>query len=71
MKTELPAEIQKWIEEHPAAAIIGMVLIGVIAMGPAKKGVDVAGLKERRNGAWRGPGSFGRAPFGTQVSHRR
>jgi hypothetical protein len=28
-------------------------------------------LSSRMAGPWRGPGSFGKAPFGPQVGHRR
>lgn len=71
MKKDLPPEIQKLIDEHPGVVVIGMVLAGLFVFGPSKPGVDVPGLRERRNGAWRGKGSFGRAPFGKQSAHRR
>lgn len=71
MKKDLPPEIQKIIDEHPAAVIVGMALMGMMLMAPTKKGVDVPGLKGRRNSAWRGKGSFGKAPFGKQVGHRK
>lgn len=63
-------EIQKLLDENPAAVMIGIVLIGAFLTQPTKKGPDVPGLKERRNSAWRGKGSFGKAPFGKQKGHR-
>ena len=66
----LPPEIQKIIDEQPAAVVVGMVLLGMMLMDAPKKGT-VAGLGGRRNGAWRGKGSFGKAPFGKQMGHKR
>lgn len=71
MKPKLPPEVQKIMDEHPAAVIVGMVLMGVLLMPPSRKGTTVPGLGGRRNGAWRGKGSFGKQPFGKQVGHRR
>lgn len=70
-KKALPPEIQELIDKNPGIAVAGMVLMGLLLMRPSKPGVDVPGLRERRNGAWRGRGSFGHAPFGRQVGHRR
>jgi hypothetical protein len=71
MNPKLPPEIQKLIDENPGVVVIGMVLMGVLLMQPSKKGTTVPGLGGRRNGAWRGKGSFGKRPFGKQVGHRR
>lgn len=71
MKKDLPPEIQKIIDDHPTAVIVGMLLMGALLMRPTKKGVAVPGLGGRRNGAWRGKGSFGHAPFGKQIGHRK
>lgn len=65
------AAVEALIKEHPALPVIAMALAGHLLMQPSKPGPDVPGLRERRNGAWRGKGSFGKAPFGTQVTHRR
>jgi hypothetical protein len=70
-KEPLPPEIKELLGKNPTLAVMGMIILGVLLMKPSKPGVDVPGLKERRNGAWRGRGSFGHAPFGRQVGHRR
>ncbi len=50
---------------------IGLMAAGLLLMTtPGKKRPDVPGLRERRNAAWRGPGSYGSSPFGSQVTHR-
>lgn len=74
MKDKLPPEIQKLLDEQPQAVMIGMVLMGAILLGygpKPKKGVTVPELGGRRNGPWRGKGSYGKAPFGKQVGHKR
>ncbi len=54
------------------AIMIGMCLVSLVLLQePGPKRPDVPGLGERRNSAWRGPGSSGKAPFGPQVGHRR
>lgn len=71
MKNDLPPEIEKLIKEQPAAVMVGMLLMGVLLMQPSRKGTTVPGLGGRRNGAWRGKGSFGKAPFGKQIGHKK
>lgn len=62
-------------EQQKMAAIVigGVVLYSLAARGnvPPKWAKDCPPVNPRTNGAWRGKGSFGHAPFGTQVSHRR
>lgn len=70
-ENKLPPEIQKLIDEHPQIFIMGTILIGAMLCSPQKPRAAVPELGGRRNNAWRGPGSFGHAPFGSQVSHRR
>lgn len=54
------------------AMMIGMCLVSLaLLQGSGPQRPDVPGLGGRRNSAWRGPGSFGKAPFGPQVGHRR
>lgn len=72
MKKDLSPDIQKLIDENPIAVMVGMALMGIVLMTPTKKkGTTVPELGGRRNAAWRGKGSFGKAPFGKQVGHRR
>jgi hypothetical protein len=71
VKKKLSPEIQKLIDENPGIVVIGMVLMGVLLMQPSKRGVTVPELGGRRNGAWRGKGSFGKQPFGKQIGHKR
>ena len=70
-KEPLPPEIKELVDKHPVAVAVGLVVMGILLMRPSKSKVDVPGLRERRNGAWRGRGSFGHAPFGRQMGHRR
>jgi len=70
-KPKLPPEIQKLIDEQPAAVLIGMILMGTMLFTPTKERKGVPGLGGRRNAAWRGKGSYGKAPFGKQVGHKR
>lgn len=64
------AEALDFLGKNPAF----MVLTGLVALSfltsPGKPRPDVPGLHGRRNAAWRGKGSYGKAPFGPQVSHR-
>jgi len=69
-KVDLPPEVQKLMDEHPVLVITGLLVLCSLMSGPRKR-VDVPGLGERTNAAWRGPGSYGHAPFGSQISHRR
>lgn len=72
-KTDLPPEIQKLIDENPVLMVVtGLVVLSALT-NPSQsgRGPEVPGLGGRRNAAWRGKGSFGRAPFGSQISHRR
>ncbi len=68
-KPDLPPEIQKLLDEQPVLVITGLLVLYSM-MGGRQPRVDVPGLGGRRNGAWRGPGSYGHAPFGSQVKHR-
>lgn len=65
-------ELEKLFKDHPVA-VIGMCLLGYIVLQQpsGKKRPDVPGLYGPTNSAWRGPGSFGKAPFGKQIGHRR
>ena len=71
MKPKLPPEIEKIIKEHPAVVMMGLLLMEALLMNPSKEKSTVPGLGGRRNGPWRGRGSFGHAPFGKQVGHKR
>ena len=65
-------DIQQFLEKNPVAVGIGLAAVGLLVLTtPGKKRPDVPGLGGRRNSAWRGKGSFGSAPFGTQIGHRR
>lgn len=70
-KKNLPPEIQELIDKNPAAVLIGMVLMGMILFTPTKERKGIPGLGGRRNAAWRGKGSYGKAPFGKQIGHKR
>ena len=60
------------LEQPTVPHLIVVTFYRVVLLGtPAPERPDVPGLYERRNSAWRGRGSFGKAPFGTQVTHRR
>jgi hypothetical protein len=66
--------IEKRIEDllKDPVVVVGLCAAALVLLqSPASKRPDVPGLHERRNSAWRGRGSFGKAPFGTQVTHRR
>ena len=73
---ELPPELRKFLEEQPAAALLGLAAAAllILTQPPGTPPAWVKGLPPlggRRNSAWRGKGSFGKAPFGSQVAHRR
>jgi hypothetical protein len=60
------------VKEHGVVVSSMAVLAFLVLAGPSgPKRPDVPGLYEPRNSAWRGRGSFGKAPFGSQVGHRR
>jgi hypothetical protein len=70
-------EIEKLLEQVKEKIGLPGMIVGIVALyvlsrptsAPAwTKGLPPLG--GRRNGAWRGKGSFGRAPFGSQVKHR-
>lgn len=65
-------ELEEFLKD-PAFMAGALVVLGflVLTSKTSKARVDVPGLYERRNAAWRGRGSFGKAPFGGQVRHRR
>jgi hypothetical protein len=65
---------EKQIEDFlkDPAVMIGICAAALVLLQtPASRRPDIPGLHERRNSAWRGRGSFGKAPFGSQVTHRR
>ncbi len=65
-------DIQQFLEKNPVAVGIGLAAVGLLVLTmPGKQRSDVPGLGGRRNAAWRGKGSFGSAPFGSQMGHRR
>jgi hypothetical protein len=63
-------DIEKLLKEH-GTVVMGVLVFLILSAPTGPKRPDVPGLYERRNSAWRGRGSFGKAPFGSQVSHRR
>lgn len=65
--------VKKLLEDRDflVGAFVVVGLFVLVEKKTGKKRIDVPGLYERRNTAWRGPGSFGKAPFGTQGRHRR
>lgn len=69
-------DIPSMTEEQKTTFIIaGAVVAYMFLMGAGEKVPgwvkELPPTNPRTNGAWRGKGSYGRAPFGTQVSHRR
>ena len=65
-------DIQQFFEKNPVAVGMSLAAVGLLVLTtPGKQRPDVPGLRGRRNSAWRGKGSFGSAPFGSQMSHRR
>lgn len=65
-------DVEKLLED-PELMMGALTVLGLFFLmwKPSDSRVDVPGLYERRNSAWRGKGSFGKAPFGGQVRHRR
>jgi len=66
---ELAKRMAERLWANPPMAIAFAVLYVCMAVRSSKR-PDVPGLHERRNSAWRGRGSFGKGPFGSQVKHR-
>ena len=65
-------DIQRFLEKNPVVFGIGLAAVGLLVLTtPEKRRPDIPGLRGRRNSAWRGKGSFGSAPFGSQMGHRR
>ncbi len=65
-------DIQRFLDKNPMAIGIDLAAVGFLVLtAPGKQRTDVPGLGGRRNSAWRGKGSFGSAPFGSQIGHRR
>lgn len=71
---ELTPELKELLEKYPHLPMIATLLAGVILMqGPGKAPdwvKDVAPIGGRRNGAWRGKGSFGSRFGGNKVRHK-
>lgn len=63
---KLSPEIEKLIKDQPVLVMMSLLTLDLLLQAP-----KVPGLGVRRNTAWRGKGSFGKAPFGKQVGHRR
>ena len=65
-------DTQRFIEKNPVLLGMAIIAAGLLTITtPGKQRSEVPGLGGRRNSAWRGKGSFGSAPFGSQVGHRR
>jgi hypothetical protein len=72
---DLPPDLKELFEKYPSLPLIATLLAGVLCMqgpSPAPAWVkDVAPIGGRRNGAWRGKGSFGKSGFGgVKVRHK-
>lgn len=65
-------EVEEFIQENPTLVAGGLVAVGLaVLLHTEPQRPDVPGLGERHNAAWRGKGSYGKGPFGPQMSHRR
>lgn len=67
-----PAELQE--AERRVLVIFGMLALGLVALAEPLRPAwlkDLPPIGGRRAGAWRGKGSFGKAPFGKQGGHGR
>jgi hypothetical protein len=63
-------EFEALIKKYPVAmAVMGLLALNYLST-PLKNRPEIPGLGGRRNGSWRGKGSYGHAPFGKQSSHR-
>lgn len=61
--------LKELLKNNPAMAVMGAVALFALMCKPDGRTSDFP-FRERRNSAWRGKGSFGKAPFGSQVRHR-
>lgn len=65
--------VEEFVQKHPVAAILGMVVLNIALSSPQAIPVWLRGLapvNPRTNGPWRGKGSFG-THFGPQQSGHR
>lgn len=71
-KTTLPQEIEKLMREHPAAVIVGALVLAYLT-APFERPAwlkDCPRIHAPRNGAWRGKGSFGHGFGANPVRHK-
>lgn len=60
-------------EETTFLVFTGLIVLSILSGhgAPTPKWVkDLPPTREKLAGAWRGKGSYGKAPFGTQTRHR-
>lgn len=71
---DLPKEVQELIDKNPVAVIVGLVALQYLMSGPQARPKwlkDCAPVHGRRNGAWRGKGSFGKTGLGVNKVHHK
>ncbi len=70
---DLPKEVQELIDKNPMMVIVGLLTLQYLMQGPKRPEWlgDCPPIHGRRNGAWRGKGSFGKTGLGvTKVHHK-